>query len=208
MKVIFISDTHTKHNDVILPDGDILIHAGDVSSMGRENEINDFIKWFKELPHKHKIFVGGNHDFFFEKAETQIVQNKIPKNVTYLDDSACSIEGLNIWGSPIQPEFFNWAFNRKRGKEIKKHWDLIPNNTDILITHGPPYGVLDKTSDGEHVGCEDLRNKVFEINPKIHVFGHIHEEYGIIKEKGIVFINASLLNRRYQYTNEPIVIEI
>jgi Icc-related predicted phosphoesterase len=207
MKIVIISDTHTRHHDVIVPDGDLLIHAGDVASRGSENEIDNFINWFAVLPHKYKIFIAGNHDFFFEKASAEVIQRKIPQNIIYLNDSGCTIEGLKIWGSPIQPAFLNWAFNRERGEEIKKHWDLIPNNTDILITHGPPFEILDKTVRGDYTGCKELSKKVFEIKPKLHVFGHIHEAYGILEQDDITFINASLLNEKYYYTNDPIVID-
>ena len=207
MKLVFISDTHNRHRDIKIPEGDILVHAGDVSSRGIKSEIDSFINWFQSQPHKHKIFIAGNHDFFFEKIVERNVEVKIP-NVIYLNDSGCEIEGLNFWGSPVQPEFFNWAFNRKRGKEIKQHWDLIPKNTDILITHGPPYGILDKTPRNEWVGCEELVKKVIEIKPKIHAFGHIHEGYGIFKNENTTFINASILNEKYIYTNDPIIIEI
>jgi len=206
MKIVLISDTHTRHSDVILPDGDLLIHAGDVSSRGRAHEIDAFIQWFSEQSHKYKIFIAGNHDFFFERAHRAIIEAKIPKNIIYLNDSGCTIEGLNIWGSPIQPEFCDWAFNKKRGDEIKKHWDLIPTNTDILITHGPPFGILDKTTRGEKTGCKELLKKVYNVKPKIHVFGHIHEDYGVLKNDDITFINASLLNEKYYYTNDPILI--
>ena len=208
MKIISISDTHNRHNDVELPDGDILIHAGDVSARGTETEIDDFLEWFSSQPHKHKIFIAGNHDFYFERESDSLIADKIQKNIIYLNDSGCQIEGFNIWGSPIQLEFYNWAFNRERGIDIKKHWDLIPNNTDILITHGPTYKILDETIRGKHVGCEELKNKVLEINAKIHVFGHIHEGFGCYKDSNISFINASLLYHKYYLTNKPVITEL
>lgn len=208
MKIILISDTHTKHKDIKLPEGDILIHAGDISSRGRIYEVIDFIEWFTEQPHAYKIFIAGNHDFYFENKTEAEVQALIPSNIIYLNDSGCTIQGLHIWGSPIQPAFLNWAFNRERGAEIKQHWDLIPQNTDILITHGPPYGILDKTIRGEHVGCEELTKAVEMIQPKVHVFGHIHEDYGTINQGNTTFINASILNERYQTINEPVVFEL
>ena len=160
MKIVCISDTHDKHNQLELPDGDMLIHAGDVSSQGKQIQVEAFLKWFSAQPHKHKIFIAGNHDFFFERMPEDYIQSLIPENVIYLNDSGVTIEGLKIWGSPVQPWFYDWAFNRKRGKDIRKHWDLIPTNTDILITHGPPFGILDATNSGEKVGCEDLLDVV------------------------------------------------
>ena len=208
MKIVCISDTHGRHNEVKLPDGDILIHAGDVSSRGSRTEIVDFLNWFKNQMHTYKIFIAGNHDWYFEKENQKEIQSIIPDNIIYLNDSGCEIMGMKVWGSPIQPFFFSWAFNRERGKNIKKHWDLIPNDTDILITHGPPYKILDKTIRGEHVGCEEQMKKVDEANPLLHVFGHIHEAYGFFKEGKTTYVNASLLNHRYYLINDPIVIDL
>lgn len=207
MKIIFISDTHGFHEKLNLPEGDMIIHAGDVSKMGGEEEIIEFINWFKDLDFKHKIFIAGNHDFYLEKIDDKTLKELIPENIIYLNDSGITIDHINIWGSPIQPWFFDWAFNRKRGEDIKKHWDLIPSNTDILITHGPPMSILDKTNRDQHVGCEELLEAVQLIQAKIHVFGHIHEDYGIKHHAGTQFINASVLNVKYQLVNDPIEIE-
>ncbi|NIJ44439.1 Icc-related predicted phosphoesterase [Wenyingzhuangia heitensis] len=208
MKIVFISDTHGRHNYVKLPEGDILIHSGDLTSRGDIFEIAHFISWLNKLTFKHIIFIAGNHDFYLEKHSIDDFKDFLPNNAIYLNDSGCEIEGVKFWGSPIQPEFLNWAFNRERGVDIKKHWDLIPNDTDVLITHGSPYGILDQTVRGDKIGCEDLLKKVLEIRPKIHAFGHIHEAYGIKNINETTFVNASLLNERYRYTNDPIVLEV
>jgi Icc-related predicted phosphoesterase len=207
MKIVAISDTHNRHNKLIVPDGDILIHAGDVTSQGKQSQVEDFLKWFSKHPHPHKIFIAGNHDFFFERMPDTYIQSLIPENVTYLNDSGITIEGIKIWGSPVQPWFYDWAFNRQRGADIQKHWDLIPNDTDILITHGPVQGILDKTIDGTHVGCVDLMNTVRRIRPKYFICGHIHEAYGRAETIGTTYINASVLDVRYQLVNQPIVFE-
>ena len=186
----------------------MIIHAGDVSNKGSKSEIEEFLNWYKELNFKHKIFIAGNHDFFFESATDQMIKQIIPKNIIYLNDSGIEIEGIKIRGSQIQPEFFNWAFNRERGAAIKKHWDLIPTDTDILITHGPPYKILDLTTKGTYSGCKELKKKVFSIQPKLHVFGHIHEGYGTTTINKTLFINASLLNEKYQSAHIPIVIDL
>ena len=215
MKIVAISDTHGKHRNLVLPEGDILIHAGDVSSMGKESEIKDFLNWFSNTDFTYKIMIAGNHDFYFEKIgdNAKVLEELIPANVIYLNDSGVEIENLGqktlrIWGSPIQPWFFNWAFNRNRGEDIKRHWDKIPKNTDMLITHGPAYGILDKTTRNESVGCEDLLEKVKEVKPIFHICGHIHEAYGYIKQSGTEFINASVLDENYNLRNKPIVFEI
>ena len=155
MTLTCISDTHGLHRRIRnIPLADVLIHAGDVSKFGEEHQVLDFINWFSNQPHPHKIFIAGNHDFFFERETTSYIQKFIPENVIYLNDSACEINGVNFWGSPITPEFMNWAFNRKRGNEIAKHWKLIPKNTDVLITHGPPFGKLDTNANNYKTGCE------------------------------------------------------
>lgn len=204
MKITFISDTHGFHDDLDKLKGDMIIHAGDISKQGSKNEIVEFLEWFDSLKFSHKIFVAGNHDFFFEEAIEFEIQAIIPENIVYLNDSGTVINDINIWGSPVQPWFHDWAFNKKRGEDIKKHWDLIPNSTDILITHGPPFEILDQTIYNSNVGCEDLLNKVMTVKPKIHVFGHIHEDYGQVIKKDIHFINASVLDEKYQMINKPI----
>ncbi len=208
MKIIVISDTHGQHHNLEVPPGDMVIHAGDVSRSGKESQIKEFLLWFEKLPHKYKIFVAGNHDWYFEKAIPEDIATVIPENVTYLNDTGVTIEGMNIWGSPIQPWFLDWAFNRHRGADIRKHWDLIPENTDLLITHGPAMGYQDKTTRGEHVGCLDLLERIQFIKPKYHVSGHIHEAYGQSTDGTTTYINASVLNERYQLVNEPICIAL
>ncbi len=208
MKIVFISDTHGRHEDVELPKGDVLVHAGDFTSRGTIFEVADFIMWLQKLPFEYIVFIAGNHDLYLEKHSIDDFKDFLPKNAFYLNDSGCEIKGVKFWGSPIQPNFLDWAFNRERGAEIKKHWDLIPDDTDILITHGPPYDILDQTVRGDKTGCEDLLEKVLKVNPKIHAFGHIHEAYGIKNNNDTTFVNASLLNERYRYTNDPIVLEI
>lgn len=207
MKIVAISDTHGKHKWLKVPDGDMIICAGDVSSRGYKNEIELFLNWFEKLPHPHKIFIAGNHDFFFENAPAKEIEALIPKNIIYLNDSGVTIDGINIWGSPITPFFFNWAFNRNRGEEISQHWKLIPKQTDILITHGPVANILDRTIYGEHVGCEDLKKVVSTIKPKYFIGGHIHEAYGVFETEHTTYFNASVLNEKYTLKNEAFVFE-
>ena len=208
MKFVVISDTHCQHHQLSLPAGDILIHAGDVSSRGHFTEINDFLNWFQNQNYKYKIFIAGNHDFYFEKEKAEKIKKIIPPGIIYLNDSGIKIEGINVWGSPISPWFFNWAFNRHRGEEISRHWKLIPTNTDILITHGPPYGILDKTTNLEKAGCEDLLKKINEIKPKFHLYGHIHEAYGSYDNGITTFINASVLDEKYILKNKALTFEM
>ena len=203
---VAISDTHGMYRDIEIPQGDVLIHAGDITRYGKLSELNDFNDWLGEQPHQHKIIIAGNHDWCFERQKEASL--KILTNAVYLEDQSVTIAGHNFYGSPWQPEFQNWAFNLERGEHIQKKWDLISNDTDVLITHGPVFGLLDKIYNGESVGCEALLTKIQAIKPKVHVCGHIHEGYGEVIHQGIKFINASVTNIRYQPINAPIVFTI
>lgn len=207
MKITFISDTHTKHKALNsdLQGGPMIIHCGDISSRGKASEVNEFLDWFSELPYTHKIFIAGNHDFIFEKPNGIV----IPENVHYLQDSFVIIEGIKIYGSPWQPWFYNWAFNLPLdGILLKEKWNMIPEDTDILVTHGPPFGIGDEVRRGsKSVGCKELLERVNKIKPKIHAFGHIHEAFGEFYKDGITFINASSLDEDYKYTHWPRIID-
>lgn len=208
MTITCLSDTHGLHRrikDIKL--ADMIIHAGDISNFGEEHQVLDFLNWFSNLPHQYKIFIAGNHDFFFERETKPYIDKKMPENVIYLNDSGCTIEGITIYGSPITPRFMDWAFNRDRGKVIEKHWNLIPDNTEILITHGPPFGKMDANANNFRTGCEDLLKTVNKIKPNYHIFGHIHEAYGMTYNEHTTFINASILDEHYRVKNKPIVVE-
>ncbi|MCB0845437.1 MAG: metallophosphatase domain-containing protein [Bacteroidetes bacterium] len=206
MKIVCISDSHRQHDKLTLPEGDMILHAGDISGRGRKIEMEEFLEWFSALPYQYKVFIAGNHDFFAEKNRAEFRQ-MIPNNCIYLEDSGVEIEGIHIWGSPITPWFYDWAFNRHRGMEIRPHWNKIPLHTDILITHGPPHDILDRTASGIKAGCEDLSHKIAEVRPRLHLFGHIHEAYGQRTIGETTYINASVLDLKYQQVNDPVVFE-
>lgn len=207
MRIVLISDTHNQHRALQLPEGDLLIHAGDISGRGLQSEVQDFMDWMGRLPYQHKVLIAGNHDFLAERNPEQFA-SMLPEGVTYLNDSGTEIEGFKVWGSPIQPWFYDWAFNRQRGADIARHWDLIPADTDILITHGPPHGILDRVQDGQHVGCEELLKKVEAIQPLLHVFGHIHEAHGEEQHGTTRFVNASVLNLRYLLVWDATIVDL
>jgi Icc-related predicted phosphoesterase len=210
MRVVCISDTHGKHRDFEIPDGDLLVFAGDLMNGGYEDEVSlvrDFNAWLGGLPHKHKVVIAGNHDRLFE-SNPKYAQSLIT-NATYLENSGTEIGGFKIWGSPQQPEFCNWAFNVPRGEAIRKYWDLIPEDTDILITHGPPWGCLDKAHPMHgHLGCADLTQALRRVSPQLHVFGHIHGGYGRSGSGKDISVNASLVDEAYRPTHKPIVVEL
>ena len=189
MNITLISDTHGLHEELKLSAGQILIHAGDITEYGTEEEVIDFLKWFAQQPYNYKIFIAGNHDFFLQECKPSKLKRLIPENIIYLQNSGIQINGINIWGSPVIPYFLGMAFNARSGKPLKKVWDKIPTNTDILITHGPPEGILDNG-----FGCNQLMEQVNKTQPLIHVFGHIHQQHGTQQLGNTKFINAALVN--------------
>ncbi len=209
-KIVHLSDTHSspiKSNLDKPIEGNLLIHSGDISGNGSivdvEKAIKDlalFKSDFDEI-----ILIPGNHDWAFERSWGIMTQVCKDAGIVLLNDSGYEFEGIKIWGSPVQPWFHNWAFNRWRGEDIKKHWDLIPNNTDILVTHSPAYLKGDRVKHGEHVGCKDLLHKIEEIKPKLHISGHIHEGYGVYNNEHTLFFNASQLDQHYSLVNKPLV---
>jgi Icc-related predicted phosphoesterase len=210
MKIVCISDTHNCNENIAVPDGDILIHAGDATTVGNVEQITAFNQWFANLPHKYKVFIAGNHDWLFE-TDNNFARSLLDKSIVYLQDSSVEIEGLKIYGSPWQPRFYDWAFNLNRGAELAEKWKLIPNDTDILITHGPPFGILDEVPRKyfvENTGCEELRKVVERVKPKLHVFGHIHCGYGQTEQFGVKLVNASTCDEEYNPTQPPIIIEV
>ena len=219
MKILAISDTHNQHKSILSSyltnendEYDMIIHAGDVSGRGWEKEIKEFLEWYDKLPFRNKIMIPGNHDFFFEKASKFIIDDLLSKypSITYLHDTNIVIDGVKIHGSGVTPWFYNWAFNRL-GEEIQPHWDMIPDDVDILVTHGPVEGYLDLTLEGKVTGCPYLKETITNRlkNLKLHVCGHIHEHYGShVFADGQVFLNASVLNRDYKMQNRPISIEL
>lgn len=213
MKILAISDTHNRHNKVEIPTCDILIHAGDESFNGTEIETRNFFKWFDKQNATHLIWTPGNHSVGIEQnlpESLSWVTEESPRT-NILINQEITIEGIKIWGSPISPFFCDWAWNVHRGARIKRYWDAIPAETDILITHGPPYGILDGVKMVgdyiESVGCQDLAERVLEVKPKYHIFGHVHEGFGQQTLSGTTYINASLLDENYKLVNKPVEID-
>ena len=220
MKLTIISDTHGKHKHITgdLPGGDLLLHAGDLSSMGHEHEIREFASWYnKQNKYDHKVFIAGNHDWGFEinPEKAKEIVGLYP-DITYLQDDWVNVgdgdphdtdvNTVKIWGSPWQPEFYNWAFNLPRnGEVLKEKWDMIPDDIDILITHGPAWGILDDVEGNRnvHLGCELLAERIKQIKPKIHICGHIHTGYGHYYDGHTHYFNAAVLNERYLYSHTP-----
>lgn len=213
MKLVFISDTHGKHRELKLPKGDILVHGGDYSNMGTLEELQDFVDWMNEQDFKYKIMVAGNHDAPFETDRRKALKiiDAFPHNLVYLEDLYVRLPGgITIYGTPWTPLFCDWHFMEKdESKEMKAHMDKIVK-TDVLVSHGPAHGVLDKCDSGDNAGSKTLLKKVKELQPKYLLSGHIHEAYTEKPE----FIgktecwNGSQLDSKYRLKNSPIVIDL
>lgn len=214
LKIVAISDTHNAHHRITIPECDILIHAGDESFKGRHDEITDFAAWFDRQPAKHLVWIPGNHSLGFSHHYPQSEQwvKALSPRTNILLNSDITVEGVKIWGSPVTPWFHDWAYNVNRGPDIQKYWDMIPSDTSIVVTHGPPHGIMDLVSPGsmreQRVGCEDLMRTILKIKPKFHVFGHIHEGYGTQFFMDTTFVNAAIMDENYEPSNLPIVLEL
>jgi Icc-related predicted phosphoesterase len=239
MRITHISDTHNKHNQLngLLPGGDLLIHSGDISSLGRKSEVERFVKWFNDIDnYTNKVFIAGNHDMTFDREQllrdklayfegkteydTECAEGKpdwlkellgihLRPNVSYLENSDVTIDGIKIWGSPVTPSFgYGWGFNKDRGYDINEVWNTIPMDTNIVITHGPIYGYCDRTSrEGLNVGCADLYHRLNEVKPQLHFSGHIHEAYGYRNTDWGYAFNGCNCDLSYLVNNKPMTFD-
>lgn len=245
MRIVHISDTHTKHNKVIVPECDVVCFTGDMGTRTNLAELTEFLIWFEKLPAKVKIFIAGNHDICLDRkwvlsqknigyVEGMLANQTYQDakllveqyNVKYLEDSEYVYDGIKFYGSPYSPSFHRsrWVFNADRGQEIKTIWGRIPSDVKVLLTHSPAFGILDEVPtenrvewniDG-HVGCEDLLEVMKKrlINLKLHCFGHIHDNAGVVikkitNTKSIIFSNGACVNNQYQpVITKPFIIEI
>jgi len=197
MTILHLSDTHNKHHLLRdLPTADIIIHSGDVSFSGSEEEVMDFIEWFGSLPYKYKIFIAGNHDHCLFGANI----NGLPDSCFYLCNSGITIEGMKFYGVPL---FMEDIIAGDYDKNIQN----IPIDIDILITHQPPYCILD-SSVNTNYGDRGLLQMILKTQPRYHLFGHVHDAYGFEKSNKTSFINAAILNEYYEISNKPVLLEM
>jgi Icc-related predicted phosphoesterase len=209
MTLTLISDTHGQHQELPnLPPAEVLIHAGDFChGTGSRQQAVDFLEWFDGQDYKYKILISGNHDFIaYEHPEE--FRKMLPPSITYLEDSGVLIEGYQFWGSPVQPDLTGWAFGKERGTAMARHWKLMPDHVDVLITHTPPAGVLDKSRSGRSLGCEELSKSLKTAMPKLHVFGHIHFSYGAERNDNTQYVNAASMRSGVGLANAPVWVEI
>lgn len=228
IRVVCLSDTHNDLDLIKVPDGDLLIHAGDATINGTVNEMGKFFYDLEQLPHQRKIICAGNHDWLWQRDKYTALAS-LPERTIYLEDDFVVLNGLKIYGSPHTPTFFNWAFNQDSAR-LYDIWQQVPDDVDIMITHGPPYGILDsvvttkkKPYKGaantnstamkafqihERAGCLHLRERMDEVEPLVHIFGHIHSAYGIDKLGNTTYINAALMDEMYEVAHKPVVFDI
>ena len=213
MRLCLISDTHNMHSQLKIPGCDILIHAGDESYHGERRELEQFAEWFEAQPAKYLVWIPGNHSLGFEKfypRSKDWILCKSPRTNILVNESVV-LDGIKIWGSPVTPRCYDWAYNVQRGSLIREYWERIPLDTDIVVTHGPPYFILDEASPGtlraHRVGCDDLATVIRKVKPKLHVFGHIHDGHGEMRIDGTTYVNASVVDDRYIVVHEPTLLD-
>lgn len=221
VRFVCMSDSHNEAINIEIPDGDVLLHAGDFTKKGTLGEVLAFNSFLRNLSHKHKVVIAGNHDFAFDfeafdrkarvNPELRHIDPAKIKNAlrscVYLEDTEVEICGYKIWGSPWVIQHYPGAFTLRDRSVLKSKWDLIPSNIDILLTHSPPYGICDSDS-ARNFGSPELRDRVQEIKPLVHVFGHIHEGYGKYQDNGITYLNSAMVNKRYTPVHGPWVFDL
>ena len=220
MKVHCISDTHNKHEEIDLPGGDLLIHSGDIMSSDNPSELLQFLMWLESQLYTTKLFIAGNHDHLLEQ-KPELIEKilKLFPNIIYLQDSEVTIDGIKFYGAPWIPtnrEGKAFSYLRTDHTSADSHWAKIPDDTDVLITHGPAYNKLDKImrpirkdQTKLNLGCPELGEKIKDVNPQLHICGHIHSSQGIldVSEPTTTYINAASLGEDYQYSNKRRYIE-
>lgn len=210
MKIAFLSDTHMAHRRIDVPRVDLLVHAGDITRRGTKDELDDFLEWLARQHATTKVFVAGNHDRICERQPSYVRSRAAELGLVYLEDETVEIDGLVVHGSPATPAFRSMAFNRERGADIRRTWERVPPEVDLLITHGPPKGLGDRTFFGAHVGCEELRARLAHVRPRLHVFGHIHEAFGEhrLEGHGTRFLNVASRGLLPGSLRPPVLVEL
>lgn len=202
--LVLLSDSHELHREIEVPDGDILIHSGDFTMLSHSlHTIIDFNEWLRALPHRHKVVVPGNHELYRQS----LVHRSLISNAQLLINEGVEIEGLRVWGSPITP--VGPAFGVRSAQERRWLYSSIPQETDVLITHGPPFGILDCNPGSTlHQGDRVLPEAVDRVRPRLHVFGHIHGAHGLFEGEHTTVVNAALLGPGGDLDKKPIVLRI
>jgi Icc-related predicted phosphoesterase len=207
MVLVLFGDTHELHREVEVPAGDVLICVGDFTMFSKNlSAIEDFNEWLGELPHRHKIVVPGNHEFFLESNPER---RSLLDNANVLIDESIEIEGLNIHGSPMTP-LYGAAFGMSSPKDRQRHWSKVPDDTHVLLTHGPPFGILDLPPDqAERMGDPELRKRGRALaSLRLHAFGHVHGAHGAIEQDDVTFANVALMGPLGDLVQGPTVLRM
>nr|HEX4319159.1 metallophosphatase domain-containing protein [Kofleriaceae bacterium] len=204
MRIVAVADTHLFHGDLTVPDGDAFVHAGDLCRGGDLDELREAAAWIAGLPHRHKLVVAGNHDWAFAREPDAARAVLRDTGILYLEDGELSVDGLRFYGSPWQPAFHDWAFNLRRGPELAAVWARVPLGLDVLVTHAPPAGIGDDSPVGGRAGCADLRARLAVVRPRVHLFGHIHQDGGLWERDGVVHANVTT----WECERAPTVIDV
>ena len=208
MKIVAFSDSHWRLDKLEIPSGDVLVFAGDWSQSN--GSIMDAIKFaavIKKVDCKHKLIIAGNHDFCAQNETAVVAQIFQEAGAVYLQDKTYTIDNINFYGTPWCPEFMNWAF-MKPDYELTHVFSKIPSNTDVLITHTPPYGIMDMVDTRENVGSHALEESMKRIKPAIHIFGHIHDGHGVEHSDTVEYYNVSVCDDTYNLVHKPTIIEV
>jgi len=207
MNIVVVSDTHGRHGELGVLSGNVLIHCGDVFNAFASNpdEVAELDTWFGQQRFARILCIGGNHDFALQTLAARA--NRPLRNAEYLEDRVFEYRGTRFYGSPWTPELYDWAYYLP-SSDLESRWASIPDDTDVLITHTPPFGVLDRNSSGKLCGCPGLRKRIEQIRPALHCFGHVHASAGIYREGRITFANASMVNSRYEIARPPLEFQL
>lgn len=203
MRLVAVADTHLYHQELVVPDGDVFVHAGDLCRGGDLEELAEAVTWIRSLPHRRKVIVAGNHDWAFAKSPRE-ARSLLAPDLVYLEDQTMIIDGLRFYGSPWQPAYNDWAFNLPRGEALRDKWSRIPQALDVLVTHAPPHGIGDRGPVPGRLGCEDLRARIDIARPRLHLFGHIHQDGGFWSIGRTHFANVTT----WECERPPTVIDI
>lgn len=207
MRLVIISDTHGRHEELGTLEGDVLIHCGDgCNGLTRDpRDVENLDAWFAEQRFSAILCTGGNHDFAVEQRRAS--RQPVFENARFLEDEAFEFEGVKFYGAPWTPELEGWAFYLEP-ERAEATWSSIPVDTDVLITHTPPAGILDANRSGRRCGCSHLRDRLADLRPSLHCFGHVHASAGSEHRDGVDFLNASIVGRGYRVENEPVVYDL
>lgn len=221
MKIVCVSDTHTLHKHVNVPDGDVFIHAGDMTNIGEDQDLLEVSEWISDLPHKHKIVICGNHEKKYSEDTESIKAYFECFGIKVLHNETITIDGFKFYGEPRTPEFYNWGWAYNPGYEAELVWEKMPEGIDVLVCHGPPLGYGDIAprlygfcqgsayKEENHVGCPTQLKHLKRVQPKLVVCGHIHFSHGIyMTDFGTTVVNASICTEAYKPTNKPIVVNL